>query len=86
MQRGEPTTQAEGTPGVRHRRGGLLGWLTAAIVAVPIPTVAILALTGYPEQATAIGALGGALATAGGMQITVNVRHRQDQERSEAVE
>lgn len=67
-------TQAEGTPPVGHRPGRVLGWLTASIAAVSVPAVAVLALTGHPDQATAVGVIGGAVATAGGIQITVHIR------------
>lgn len=48
--------------------------MNTAIAAVSVPAVAVLALTGHPDQATAVGVVGGAVATAGGIQITVNIR------------
>ncbi|GGP95699.1 hypothetical protein [Streptomyces melanogenes] len=70
-------TRTEGTPETGQRPGRALRWLTAGVAAATIPAITVLALTGHPEQATAIGAIGGAAAM-GGVQISVNIhRHRR---------
>lgn len=52
-----------------------LGWVTALAGLVAIVAVVALTLMGYSEAAIATGAVGTSATAAGGLRITVNVRH-----------
>jgi hypothetical protein len=71
---GELLTQIQGTSDLGHRRGRVLGWLAVTAGVLSVPAVVVLALTGHSEQATAVGIIGDAMATVGGIQVTVNIR------------
>jgi hypothetical protein len=52
----------------------ILGWFVAVTALASIIAVVILALTGYSAAAVSVGAIGAALAAAGSIQVTVNIR------------
>ncbi|WP_457493397.1 hypothetical protein [Streptomyces sp. P5_D11] len=51
-----------------------LAWATIAVGLTSIAAVVFLGLTGHTAAATAAGAIGGAVFTASGISVTVNIR------------
>lgn len=57
-------------------RGGsrALAWFTACVGLLALVVAAVLAVGGHGEAAVAVGAVGVAVASGGGLRVTVNVR------------
>ncbi|MCZ4102100.1 hypothetical protein C8250_042055 [Streptomyces sp. So13.3] len=79
MARPTPATQVN-RQSRRSRTAGvrtdvrLLSWLTTLTGLLSVIAVVILTLTDHGEAAVAVGVIGGAMGTAGGIQVTVNIR------------
>ncbi|MEU3356122.1 hypothetical protein [Streptomyces sp. NPDC037389] len=67
-------TPSEPTPLPQRPHAKASAWATAATALGTIVAVVVLALTGHPEVATAAAGVGGAVSTAGGIRVTVNIR------------
>lgn len=52
--------------------GRALGWVSAISALLCLAAVVVLAFSGYPEAAAAVGVLGGA--GAGGVRVSIHVR------------
>ena len=74
MRRSEALTPLDRTPSDTPHNVRLLGWLTTVTGLVSIVAVVVLALSGEPQAAAAVGIIGGAVSAAGGIQVTVNIR------------
>ncbi|MCM2393913.1 hypothetical protein [Streptomyces albipurpureus] len=67
-------TTTDGTPTPARHMSRTLGALTVAAGVLAITAVVALAWTGHDRAATAVGAIGAAVCTAGGIRVTVNIR------------
>ncbi|GAA5083176.1 hypothetical protein [Streptomyces similanensis] len=67
-------TTIDRTPNDLPRHPNLLAWVTILTALVSIVAVVILALTHHTEAATAVGAIGGAVSTLGGSQVSLRAR------------
>ncbi|WP_345659787.1 hypothetical protein [Streptomyces iranensis] len=59
----------------KPRSTRMLGWVTALTGLVATVAVVALTLMGHSEAAIALAAVGTTATAAGGLQITVNIRH-----------
>ncbi|MFI8966935.1 hypothetical protein ACIGO8_33045 [Streptomyces sp. NPDC053493] len=67
-------TPLDRTASASPKNSRLIAWVSVGTGIAAAVAVVALGLSGHPETAAAVGAIGGAAFAAGGVTVTVNVR------------